>query len=138
MTRKMQPNAPRSALIPTDHSKDRHIAYRLMLDGAVVLLIAMMTFGLLLLPVHAAEPSPQQMTVMAENLPADFNAKSASIGFTVLDVEHLDIVQGQIISLALNDPQLPADALKTLSATFPGIEFILMDDADIGFGVAGN
>lgn len=70
MNRKMQRSAPRTALIQTDRSEGWRIAHRLMLDGAVVLLIAMMTVWLLLLPVHAAEPTAQQMTVMATPFPA--------------------------------------------------------------------
>lgn len=132
MNRKMQINRP--------HAKqsDARIAYRLILDGTIALLIAALTLWLLMIPVNATERPIQHMTVMTQGLPTDFQDKTATLGLSVLDVEHLEALRSQIVSIGLNDNQYPEHALKTLTTAFPDVEFVLMNDTDEGFGLAGN
>ncbi|HEY9163207.1 MAG TPA: hypothetical protein VIN57_01260 [Magnetovibrio sp.] len=132
MNRKLQIDAPHP-----DH-RNAQIAYRFLLDGAVALLIAALTLWLLMIPVNATERPQQQMTLMTQDLPVDFNTKSAALGLVVIDIEPLEMLQSQIVSIALPLDQLPTNAVETLTTAFPNAAFVLMEDSDDGFGWIEN
>ena len=88
---------------------------------------------LVALPAHAADASAESMdaprlSVVTEALPDDFSAKSLKVGLTVIEIERLEALDSDIVSIRLAENQAPDTAFQALNAAFPAARFERLED----------
>ena len=73
------------------------------------------------------------LSVVTEALPEDFSAKSLKVGLTVIEIEHLDALDSDIVYIRLTENQAPDAVFRVLNAAFPAAQFERLEDGGSDF-----
>ena len=128
MNRKMQSKATFAVLPMSDK------VAQLVMDSVAIVFVAAITLMVLLIPVYASEP----LTVSTEALPANFQKHAADAGLDVVGIERLMSLGSHIVTVQSIDGDAPERLLGRLNATFPHMQFVMMNGTDEMFELIEN
>lgn len=133
MSRKMQTKAQTQPLLSTE------ILNLMMTGAALALIVATAIVFLFVAPANAETPRPaaEQLTVWADELPANFQTLAAGAGLDVMDIERLVSLDAHIVVVQSVDNHSPERLLEMLGATFPTMAFESMNNTADDFELAG-
>lgn len=115
-------------------------AFRLFMDTVIMLLMAAVAIWMLSLPALAAEQNgrAEPLTVVTQELPANFQATAANAGLDVVGIERLLSLGDHILTVQTTNGDTPERMLQVLNATFPTMEFVDMNGTDEMFELVEN